>query len=396
MGNQGKKSGYLQGNAGFRHLIHNRMVRIFIQIRRIHWTIPRLLFLVLVAAGCSKEPGSLPFEPFVWEISTPMAEGMDPIMLDSAFIMASDHGFVDGLMVVRNGKIVAEEYYNAYSVDRPHNIMSVSKSMLSAITGQVLYGEYGLDLEDKMLDYFPQYASTSLDPRTQDITIEHLLTMRMGIPGEAENDYAVYWELYSSDNWIKHTIEYPLVNDPGERMRYNTFITHLLSGVITQVTGQGTDEFAATHLFAPMGIDVDSWEKDPQGICFGGNSMHMTPREMAVFGLLYLQDGVLRGERILPLAWVEQSLSPSTNNTHPNEWGSWKNYNYARLWWLGQFAGYDSFMGYGYGGQFVIVFPDLDLIVVSMAPNNVNPDTSTIQEWAIFDLVTRYILPSIS
>jgi CubicO group peptidase (beta-lactamase class C family) len=179
-------------------------------------------------------------------------------------------------------------------------------------------------------------------------------------------------------------------------MRYNTFITHLLSGVITQVTGQGTDEFATDHLFTPMGIDLDSWGKDPQGICFGGNSMHVTPREMAVFGLLYLQAGVLRGERILPSAWVEQSLSPSTSFTHPNEWGSWQNYNYARLWWLGQFAGYDSFMGYGYGGQFVIVFPELDLIVVSTAPNNVNPDTSTIQEWAIFDLVTRYILPSIS
>jgi CubicO group peptidase (beta-lactamase class C family) len=364
--------------------------------RKIEWVILPLIFLVLLIAACSKEPGGPPFEPFIWESSTPLAEGMDPTVLDSAFILASDHGFVDGLLVVRNSKIVAEAYYNDYSKDRPHNIMSVSKSMLSAITGQVLYGQYGLELEDSMLDYFPQYNTAGLDPRKQDITIEHLLTMRMGILGEAENNYAVYSELYGSDNWIKNTIEYPLVNDPGERMRYNTFITHLLSGLITQVTGQGTDEFAADHLFTPMGIDLDSWEKDPQGICFGGNSMHVTPREMAVFGLLYLQDGVLRGERILPSARVEQSLSPSTSFTHPNEWGSWQNYNYARLWWLGQFAGYDSFMGYGYGGQFVIVFPELDLIVVSTAPNNVNPDTSTIQEWAIFDLVTRYILPSIS
>jgi CubicO group peptidase (beta-lactamase class C family) len=372
------------------------MLRIFFQIRRILETILLLLFLILLAAGCSKEPGATPFEPFIWESSSPQAESMDPVMLDSAFIMASDHGFVDGLLVVRNGKIVAEEYYNGYYIDRPHNIMSVSKSMLSAIAGQVLYGGYGLDLEDPVLDYFPQYVSEQLDPRKQNIHIEHLLTMRMGIPGEADNNYAVYSELYSSDNWIKKTIEYPLVNDPGERMRYNTFITHLLSGVITQATGQGTDEFAFTHLFAHMGIDIDSWEKDPQGICFGGNSMHVTPREMAVFGLLYLQNGVLRGEQILDPAWVEQSLSPSTQYIHPNAWGSWKNYNYARLWWLGQFAGHDSFMGYGYGGQFVIVFPELDLIVVSTAPYQVDPDRSTIQEWAIFDLVTLYILPSIS
>jgi len=109
----------------------------------------------------------------------------------------------------------------------------------------------------------------------------------------SHNNYSVYSELYQSGNWIKSTIEYPLSFDPGESMRYNTFITHLLSGVITEATGEGTDKFAHRHLFAPMGIDIDYWEKDSQGICFGGNSMHVTPREMAVFGLLYLQKGML-------------------------------------------------------------------------------------------------------
>jgi CubicO group peptidase (beta-lactamase class C family) len=259
----------------------------------------------------------------------------------------------------------------------------------------VLDGPYGLDLEDKMLDYFPQYNREGLDPIKQDISIEHLLTMRMGIERESHNNYSVYSELYQSKNWIKSTIEYPLSFDPGERMSYNTFITHLLSGVIREATGQASNRFAYKHLFSHMGINVDYWEKDPQGICFGGNSMHITPREMAVFGLLYLQKGMLQGKQIIPETWVEQSLTPSTDFSHPNEWGSWKNYNYAYLWWLGQFSGYDSFMGYGYGGQFVIVFPDLDLIVVTTAKNEVPPETTTTQEWALFDLVNRYILASI-
>ena len=351
-------------------------------------------FLALFA-GCNKEPAGLPFEPYSWESSTPGDEGMDVQVLDSAFILASGYGFVDGLLVVRNGKIVAEAYYNGFTADLPHNIMSVSKSMLSAIAGLVLDGPYGLDPEDRMLDYFPEYNSAGLDPRKRDISIKHLLTMRMGIERESHNNYSVYSELYQSGNWIKSTIEYPLSFDPGERMRYNTFITHLLSGVISEATGQATDKFAHEHLFAPMGIDIDSWEKDPQGICFGGNSMHVTPREMAAFGLLYLQKGMLQGKQIIPQTWVEQSLSPSTDFTHPNEWGSWKNYNYAYLWWLGQFSGYDSFMGYGYGGQFVIVFPDLNLIVVTTAKNEVPPETTTTQEWALFDLVNKYILTSI-
>jgi CubicO group peptidase (beta-lactamase class C family) len=351
--------------------------------------------LAAICAGCQKELQEIPFKPFTWESSTPAEEGMDPVLMDSAFIYAFQCGFIDGMVIIRNSKIVAEAYYNGFTSETPHNIMSVSKSMLSAITGLVLYEGYDLDLEDRMLDYFPQYATGNLDPRKQDITIEHLLTMRMGIEGEATDNYSVYWELYNSENWIKSTIEYPLVSDPGEVMRYNTFITHLLSGVITVATGQGADEFGKQYLFSPMGIDIDDWEKDPQGICFGGNSMYVTPREMAVLGLLYLHNGMLRGKQIIPEAWVKYSLSPSTNLTHPNEWGSWKNYNYARLWWLGQFSEEDSFMGYGYGGQFVIVFPELNLIVVTTAKNNVPPETTNTQEWAIFNLVNQYILASI-
>ena len=344
----------------------------------------RNLFRLLLCIGilsllpeCNRESPDIPFVPYTWEFSTPGEAGMNKQILDSAFNFASQKDYIDGLLVVRNGKIVAEEYYNGFTKDHPHNIMSVSKSMLSAITGIALNGNYGLDLEDRMLDYFPEYVTENLDQRKHDITIGHLLTMRMGIERESEDNYGVYSGLYNSDNWIRSTIEYPLIFDPGERMRYNTFITHLLSGVITRATGQSTHAFAYENLFKPMGIDIDSWEQDPQGIYFGGNSMHVTPREMAVFGLMYLNDGVLNGAHILPAAWVEQSLQPSTSATHPNEWGDWKNYNYASLWWLGEFNGQDSFMGLGYGGQLVIIFPELDLIVVSTCKNNVHPEATT-------------------
>jgi hypothetical protein len=92
-----------------------------------------LIFLALVAtnSSCHKEPVEIPFEPFSWETSTPGAQGMDAQLLDSAFILASEYGFVDGLLIIRNSKIVAEAYFNGFTVDQPHNIMSVSKSMLS-------------------------------------------------------------------------------------------------------------------------------------------------------------------------------------------------------------------------------------------------------------------------
>lgn len=353
-----------------------------------------LLLMLVLATACKREQSAPVFEPWTWQVSGPEAAGMDRDIIDSAFLAASDAGSVDALLVIRYGKIVAEQYFNGYSADHPHNVMSVSKSMLSAIAGIAIYGEYGLDLEDSMLEYFPEYQHGGLDPRKYDISIEHLLTMRMGIERESEDNYGVYMNLYNSDNWIQAAIEHPLVYDPGTKMRYNTFITHLLSGVISKATGMSTKTFADKHLFSPMGIDIDSWEQDPQGIYFGGNAMHLTPRELGVFGLLYLHEGMLNSEQLIPREWIERTLSPSTNASHPNSWGEWKNYNYAWLWWLGEFSEADSFMGYGYGGQFVIVFPDLDLIVVATSDNNVPPEATNDQEWAVFEIVSRYIVPS--
>jgi CubicO group peptidase (beta-lactamase class C family) len=354
------------------------------------------IFLVLgLISSCEKNPTGFRAKQKIWNISTPEAQEMNRRILDSAFVQAKLKGFIDGLLVIRNGFIVAEEYYNGYDEFRPHNIMSVSKSFLSAITGIALHQGFIDSLDEKVMDYFPEYVYPDMDPRKYDITIRHLLTMRMGIRDESEDNYGAYWELYNSDNWIKKTIESTLVFNPGERMRYNTFQTHLLSAIITKSTRKSTLDFAKEVLFDPLKIDIDFWEQDPQGYYFGGNSMYFTPQEVAVLGYLYLNYGRLNGLQIIPSDWVELTLSSSTNFAHPNEWGAFKNYNYAYLWWLGQINEYPMFMGYGFGGQFVIVFPGLNLIVVSTAAFQVDADTSTIQEWAIFDIIATYILRSL-
>jgi hypothetical protein len=147
--------------------------------RNLLWLLPCIGILILLPQ-CNRESPDILFVPYTWEFGTPEEAGMNKQILDSAFNFASQKEYVDGLLIVRHGKIVAEEYYNGFTKDHPHNIMSVSKSMLSAITGIVLYGNYGLDLEDRMLDYFPEYVTDDLDQRKHDITIGHLLTMRMG------------------------------------------------------------------------------------------------------------------------------------------------------------------------------------------------------------------------
>ena len=349
-------------------------------------TLSSLFFVI----GCEKNPAGIESDHYSWELSTPAEQEMDPAILDSASIQARLKGFIDGLLVIRNGYIIAENYFNGYGINSPHNVMSVSKSFLSAITGLALQKGYLDSLNEKMLYYFPEYIYPEIDERKYQITIRHLLTMRMGIEDETEN----YFEIYHSDNWIKTTIEWPLLYAPGERMRYNTFQTHLLSAILTKASQMSALELAQNLLTGPMGITIDAWEQDPQGYYFGGNSMFFSPREMAVLGYMYLNGGRLNDTQIVPQEWVEFTLTPSTNSP-PNAWGAFKNYNYAYLWWLGQIYQYDLFLAYGYGGQFVACFPDLNLIIVTTANNQVDYDTSTLQEWAIFDIMEKYILPAV-
>jgi len=357
----------------------------------------RFIFVaaIITLIACQENPVSNDSANFRWEFAEPESQNLSSSLLDSALLQAQSAGFIDGFLVIRNGYLVAEDYYNGYNQNEPHNIKSVSKSMLSAITGLIVDQGYIDSLDVKMLDFFPEYIYPEMDPRKYKITIRHLLTMRMGIRGESDDNYQVYHNLYTSDNWVKNTIEEPLVFDPGERMRYNTFQTHLLSAIITKVTEQSTLDFATDQLFSAMGIDVDSWEQDPQGYYFGGNSMYFIMQEIAVLGYLYLNNGKLNGIQIIPPSWIELTLSPSTDFTHPNAWGELRDYNYAYLWWLGRINQHEMYMGYGYGGQFLIVFPDIEMIVVSTANPEVDPDTATIQEWAIFDIISSYVLPAI-
>jgi len=355
-----------------------------------------IFILSFIFVQCEKDlTGVIPFT-YNWPTSSPEQQGFNTQILNSVVIQAQNEGFVDGLLVLRNGYLVAEEYFNGYDKFTPHNVMSVSKSFLSAMVGVAIHNGFIDSLGEKMLDYFPEYIYIGMDPRKHDITIDHLLTMRMGIASESTNDYAVYQSIYNSANWIKTTIEYPLIDNPGETIHYNTFQTHLLSAILTKATQQNMWDYATEYLFDPMNIDLDDWEQDPQGYYFGGNAMFFTPREMAVLGYLYLHDGKIDGNQIVPENWIELTLSPSTNFSHPNQYGAFKNYNYGYLWWLGQVHGYDLFMDLGYGGQFVVVFPDLNLIVVSTAINQVHTNTADIQEMAIFDIIDKYIVAAIN
>jgi CubicO group peptidase (beta-lactamase class C family) len=351
----------------------------------------RIFYLFIICSliwNCERNSSGIEFgDTYQWPVSTPEKQGLTGSRLASALSAADHTGFMDGILIIKNGYLVAEQYFNGFDAIAPHNVMSVSKSFLSAATGIALENGYIDSLNQKVLPFFPEYNRDDLDPRKQEITIRNLLMMQAGY----ESEYYNFMAIYSSENWIKTTIEWPLKYDPGTTFSYNTFETHLLSAILTKATGQSTLTFVTKNLLEPIGIEVHYWEQDPQGYYFGGTNMFFTPREMAVLGYLYLNDGKLNGQQIVPEHWVTESITNYTLFEGKN-WGDLHNYNYGYLWWLGEINGNKAFIALGYGGQYIISFPDLDMIIVTTSENNLDWDTADAHEQTVVHLVAEYIL----
>lgn len=300
-------------------------------------------------------------EPFDWPISEPEAQGLDSSIFEKAFQEAEKLSYIFSLLVVKNGYLIAERYFHFQDEYDANHVYSVSKSFTSALVGIAFRENYLHSLEQKMLDFFPEYVTPDLDPRKNEITIKHLLTMRAGFAfDESEEDWNQYW---SSPNWIRYAIELPLRYDPGEVFHYSTPQTNLLSGIITKTSGMSTREFAEKYLFTPLNISIRSWHQDPQGYYTGGHEMYFTPRDMARFGYLYLNNGLIDGIQIVPEEWVKDSIE--YDSRFESDWGPLTERGYGYKWWLGQIHDYDFFHASGMGGQYIVCIPELNMVIVT-------------------------------
>ena len=260
------------------------------------------------------------------------------------------------LLVSQGGQLVYERYFNDHSPNELENVKSVSKSVLSALIGIAIHRGDLRGLDVTLDEFFDTELQAISDPAKARISLENLLTMQSGLQSTSIENYGAW---IASDNWVSAALESPMVAPPGEDMVYSTGNTHLLSAILTRATGKSTFEFAREALADPMGFELSPWPRDPQGIYFGGNDMELTPRQLLALGELYLQDGRMGDRQIIPAEWVEASLSPRAKSPQ----GEARYYGYG--WWVAELMGHTVPHAWGHGGQFIMLVPDLDLVLVS-------------------------------
>jgi CubicO group peptidase (beta-lactamase class C family) len=316
------------------------------------------------------------------KISTP-----DTIRLAQAAQRAAQLPRLRSLVVSWKGNVVLERYFHGTTRTSPANIKSASKTIVSALVGiAVERGDIG-GLQRTLGELLPA-ETRALDTAKRAITVEDLLTMRAGLQSTSFENYGVW---VSSRNWVQDALRRPMIAPRGAPgpMIYSTGSTHLLSAVLTRNTRMSTHAYADRHLFGPLGIRLRGWTTDPQGIYFGGNEMRLTPREMLAFGELYLNGGVPRqgAKPIVSRAWIDSSWVPRTQS-------GWSGHQYGYGWWIRSSRGFTTYFAWGYGGQFIFVIPQLDLVVVTTSDPEVRSrEGGHIQE--IYGMLDREIVPAV-
>ena len=283
--------------------------------------------------------------------------GFDEEILDQALSSFNSYSFIRSALVTRYNDTVIEWYFNDGSRDAAFHIHSASKSFMSTIFGIAVDQGYFPDLDEAIMNYFPEYTHLPLNPWVYNVTIRHLLEMRAGFDfGEEVSNYVAY---SNSPDWTRFTLELGFKFFPGYSWSYCTPQTNLLSVILTKATGMSTKAFAELYLFDPIGITISYWQQDPQGYYTGGHEMYYTPRSMSRFGLMCLNYGLYNGSQVVSRNWLEQATIDSTNR------------GYGYQWWVEEVFGYHMFFAGGQGGQFIFCIPDLDLVVVTTASGTI-------------------------
>lgn len=288
----------------------------------------------------------------------------------------NDYSNVIGIVVLKNDETIYEQYFNEYTATDPVHIASVTKSIFSALIGIAIDKGYIKSIEQKVLEFFPDYIVKAGEKTIQGITIKDMLTMTAPYKYTMEP----YESFFRSDSWIEYALDLLGGDEKTGEFLYSAIVgTHILSGILTKATGKSVLEFARENLFSPLNIDVpksvflrneeeqmafyqnravSSWVEDEQGINPAGWGLSLTAMDMAKIGQLYLNHGKWNGTQIISATWIEESTK-----TH----SVWQliNLAYGYLWWIID-ENEHSYAGMGDGGN-VIYVNDSKGIVISIA-----------------------------
>lgn len=291
---------------------------------------------------------------------------------------------VHGVLIVKDDKLIVEEYFYEYDQSKLHQLRSTTKSFISALVGIAIDKKLIKSKDETVLSFFPEHEVKNPSEEKKKITIENLLTNQSGLECDDDNPKSAGNEMKMgiSPDWVKFTLDLPMTDRPGNKGKYCSGGVIVLGRIVEKATGKPLKDFARKYLFEPLKISNFEWNFKPdrssaETFC----QLYLSPRSMAKFGQLYLNDGKYGGKQIISNEWIKQSLAKHSvvNDT-----------DYGYLWWRPWFnvngKRADGIAAKGFGGQRIYLRPDLNLMVVITGGNyNGNSPSDS--------MLINYILP---
>ena len=298
-----------------------------------------------------------------WPVQDLRTLDIDTPRIYALFNQLKNHQ-LHSLLVVRDSQLLLEEYFGGYDQEKNQDLRSATKSMTGLLVGIAIDKGYIKSVDDPITDYLGDLApKKNLDPRKQQITIRHLITMSTGLDCNDWDRRSKGQEdrIYKKRDWLQYFLDLPMINDPGQVCNYCTMGQVLAMELIARAAKQPIDAFAAQYLFDPLGIEAVVWghTSKRKDILPAGKRLYMRPRDLAKIGRLVLQKGQWNGQTILSEAWIEQATSQQT---------LLRSTSYGFLWWnfsvmIGEYR-YRASTAMGNGGQYLFVLPKENLVIV--------------------------------
>ncbi len=273
-------------------------------------------------------------------LAVPRFAAADPgVLLDQAASLPQ----LRCVAIWQGGREVAARGYRGFDLDRATNIKSASKSVISALAGIAIARGLFSGPDQRVAGILKNDLPADPDPRLNALTLGNLLSMQAGLQRQSGPNYGRW---VGSRNWVRAALAVPFEQGPGTGMQYSTASTHLVSAMLTRVSGRPTLDLARDWLGGIAGFAITSWQRDPQGIYLGGNEMAMSTRSLLAFGAAYAAGG----QGVIPPDWIGESWQVRTRSIFSGE-------AYGYGWFIGETGGRAVRYGWGYGGQMIYVFP---------------------------------------
>jgi CubicO group peptidase (beta-lactamase class C family) len=324
------------------------------------------VIFILLIADCSKENAYYPETE---------KNNINDEALHRAIVKAESDGGILSIIVFRNNDIITEEYFGGNTPNTYHPVKSVTKTVTGMLFG--IAKDMGLitDLNVTVKDYLSDYLRPE-DTLVAKLTIRHLLSMTGGFDWFELGTYDLYNDWALSEDHLTYALQVPIIDSPGSVFTYTTPGCQILSAIFTEATGQKLEDFAWDHLFPYLGISGERpWNEDIHDYNYGGVTLNLTAPDMLAIGRMFLNNGEYDGKQIVSQDWIPESTSTKI---------SFEEYyfstGYAYLLWTGEKEGVSYFFANGYGGQFIFVYPSLNLVVVAQSEID-NPYRNSGSQW---------------